>query len=314
MRHRQLWISLTMIVAAVVLSVTVSARSVIDRSIQDDPQDRLTTQLNKYDLIEELCKPQHTKSYDSTGGTQLAARPSGYVSLGTAGPADIASPGLSIIQTYDDWQYTYKGTRVDVDRTWSDPSIHFAYGYWTGPGAKTRFGYNVYDPTAGGSWPRGLGVGCVIQPTDEYGLWPNLTAYPDGRVAIAGMDELSGPYEHHVYGNAMAYGCFFGTGSIIPQGQYSAGFLNGSDLLHWPQVEIQVIGSDTVIHLIARENPGHLNGSATNLKEYVIQYFRAVGSSMIGMSTVWTGPITIDTAAARGHLTSSPVSNKVAVI
>ncbi|UCC44138.1 MAG: hypothetical protein JSU65_13660, partial [Candidatus Zixiibacteriota bacterium] len=237
----------------------------------------------------------------------VSSRGSQAASLGVA---DVSSPGLNIRTTQADWQYSVKGRYIDYSPT--VPSIQFAYvDLQTATAADRGFGYNVYDPVAG-QWPRGLGVGCRIQPTDTEGRWLTSVVLPDGRIVLAGEDAASDPIDHHLYSNISLHGCFWGGGSIVPHDQYKVGFSDTTNPMRHIVVDMQVVGSDTVIHVVGHENgfyADEIHGGPDAL--VAIQYFRKTGGSMTAAS--WTGPTTIDSGSYRGVIDASRVSQKVCV-
>ncbi|UCC45522.1 MAG: hypothetical protein JSU65_06290 [Candidatus Zixiibacteriota bacterium] len=231
------------------------------------------------------------------------------VPLGVAGSS--ISPGLSVMESYDDWQYTYKGVRIEAG--FGDPNMQFAYSRKLSTGEEQQYGFNIYDPTGGGDWPRGIGIGCYVQPGDMKAFWPNMSVYPDGRVILAGYDDAAGPMDNHQYANIAVAGCFFGGGSQIPPSQYRTSFVNPTGYLLHPVVEVQIVGADTITHVVAgEEDYAILDPGAPDVKEFVIQYYRLINGTMTGAT--WIGPTTVDTASTRAHICASQVSDDVAII
>jgi hypothetical protein len=273
-----------------------------------DKIDDLSHRIEAYSLVGEndsavWVMPPTNRRMSSSGTESLAG-----ISLGHADRASPEGPGLSIMRTYDDWQYYWSHVRVDHNVS---PSMHFTYGsldYYT---QTFRWGYNVYNPANGGDWPQGIGVGCKVQQSWDEGRWPNVGALPTGGYVIAGNDGVDGPYHHHMYEGYQAATCYLGLGSRIPRSQYAQGFVDTLNLLMDPQIAVQVLGTDTVIHVIAREKYYYnLHG----IYESVIQHFRKVNEGPIWSGTVWEGPNTIDTVTNFGYLAASPVSARVAVV
>jgi len=257
----------------------------------------------------EMKKDDMTR--DNTQG-----RASSGSSLGAAVPGE--SPGLTIKNTYEDWQYFYKGRRIDNAGL---PSIHFTYSHQpTQSDVGGGFGYNVYDPTGGGGWPTGLGVGCHIQNTDVIGYWPVLAVTPDDRVILMGMDNISGQgvedrAEFHAYENGAFSSCFVGAGNIIDDDLYSPFWIDPTNDLRHPGVAVQLWNGDTITHAIAGEGiHTALDPSAPNITEAVALYFRKVNGAPLGAATTWEGPIVLDTATYRPEIAASPFSGKVAVV
>ncbi|UCC45307.1 MAG: hypothetical protein JSU65_05150, partial [Candidatus Zixiibacteriota bacterium] len=200
-----------------------------------------------------------------------------------------ASPGFTVDISTFDFVYWGKGHQVDFRVT---PSIHFSYTDSPGPVGSERYGYNVYDPTGGGNWPRGAGVGCEVQPLDVRAGATMMDVYPTGLVVLAGMEVISGGLDNKFYFQPSMYSCFWGSGSAIPPSQYNAGFFDPTSRLHGPKIEIQEWAGDTVLHILATESECFY--TTQNLRETVVSYFRKVGS---GASGSWEGPVIIDTAA-----------------
>jgi hypothetical protein len=277
---------------------TAHRKPEVDRSYNG-----LKEKLIQYGLTSEFCKPLGTSGWgDSTGGTQLGARAPGYIRLGTDGYELSESPGLTFMNTYDDWQTNNHGSRVNYAP--GIPVINFVYSNMTSASALPGYGFNPYDPTAGGQWPRVSGVGCRLQANDDYGWWPTVAPTPGSTVVIAGVTDLAGPLEHHLYSNM--------PGSQISNTQYDDGMLNTNSRLFWPQVEVRPYMGDTVTHLIGREHQGKHRAGSPDVVEYTIQYFRANTTTMA--TATWSGPTTIDTTAAHGHLAVSPNGQFVAVV
>ncbi|UCC44604.1 MAG: hypothetical protein JSU65_01355 [Candidatus Zixiibacteriota bacterium] len=312
---RQLTVTLLAVVLClVILSGDALAKSKLAQDTSERIANRKSDNVTVYSLPRTNRELVSRQRLDDSYNPASTARGSSAASLGQASVA--TSPGLTVKSTYDDWQYWYKGRRVQYVTT--DPSIHFTYNVISGAadGDPGSMGYNPYDPTSGGSWPRGLGVGCQIQSADNTADAPNIGVYPNGQVVIAGHDDASGAMVHHMFSNVAKHGCFWGTGSQIEPEQYKPGFIDttvaGTTLRH-PQVHVSVVGTDTVTHLVAGESTFFPYTGAANVTAAVIQYFRKTGTGGMTGAT-WTGPTTIDTATARPSLCVTPSGNKVAIV
>jgi len=254
---------------------------------------------------------------DTEEAWSAPSRSMGRSGLGSANPGT-ESPGIVIRQTYDDWQATNRAPLVDIAGV---PSIQFAYtDLQTEVLGQRGFGYNIYDPTSGGSWPRGIGVGCRVQPSDGEGQRVTISIDPDGLAILSGEDDAGGTIDNHFYTNIALHGCTWLGGSIIEQSQYNQGFMDpgdASNTLHGIISKVQLFGGDTITHAVGVEFPP--DGvtwfpNAPALQPYVAQYFRKVNQGFMSAATTWDGPITIDTTNYRVLLISSRVSGKVAVV
>ena len=264
------------------------------------------------------------KAVKLTEAEMMAAaqnRPSVRSSLGSSGTSGPDGVGITVKHTWEDWQYYYKQRRIDFgyfpSGASNHPSIQFAYidKPSSAETAPEGMAYNVYDPTGGGGWPRGIDGGCRIQATDVTGANTNIAIYPDGRVVIAGHDDASGDMEHHLYGNIALHGCFWGGGSQLAPAQFTQGFFNSENVMYHPAVAVQLIGTDTITHMIGGEQ---MNNYAVptpddRMSWAPAQYFRRVNDGGGITGATWTGPTTLDTVSARPHLCVSPTDSKVAV-
>jgi hypothetical protein len=253
-----------------------------------------------------------------------ADRTARRISLGAVSPTGVASPGLSIKQTYDDWQWNNTPAgRLEWYENDDSATVNFAYGVRDGAQETTPdgMGANYYKPINGGDWPRGIGTGCRVQSSDEAGWWPNMGVAPNGTVVLAGNTEASStiPYgAHQIFQSNSRYSCFFG-GSILQPDQYGDGFIDSTTEMTYPQVTVEQVGTDTVVHLIAGERyfyyvsgTGGPDAAVAPVSLSPIQYFRKINGGPINALTTWEGPITLDTASSRGVLASTP-TGKVAV-
>ncbi|HUV29598.1 MAG TPA: hypothetical protein VMY05_00715, partial [Acidobacteriota bacterium] len=105
------------------LAISVSARAVFDQASGDRVLDKRTNNITQYGfprIDREPVRAVGLKDYDplATARNWMSTRSS----LGTAGLAETdPSPGLTIKQTWDDWQWSYNGGRVEF--TSDVPSI-----------------------------------------------------------------------------------------------------------------------------------------------------------------------------------------------
>jgi len=213
-------------------------------------------------------------------------------SLGAAmAPAGVSSPGFKVVSSMNDNQFFPGGNR-QIDFNIGAPTMHFAYGAAKSIASAGAFGYNVYDPIAG-DWPRGVGVGCEVQPTDGEGLYVNMAVTPEGYVILGGIDDAGGSLDNHFYYQSMLFSCNWQAGTIIAPSQYNVNFLTPSNYLNQPRIEVQLSGTDTITHVIAVESHYTIThpGNPFDIRANTINYFRKFGGSHLG---TWEGPVTID--------------------
>ena len=154
--------------------------------------------LTKYAFPQVRFKPVAWGDAASPADDNAANNPYRRSSVGTAmSPAATASPGFEVITSYNDDQMFPGGNR-QVDFRGPTPSVHFVYGAAPSTAQPGKFGYNVYDPVVG-NWPRGAGVGCVVQAADGEGWWDNIELSPKGYVVIGGADDASGSLDNHFF-------------------------------------------------------------------------------------------------------------------
>ena len=298
-------------VAAV--GVAVAASSVFARSWYDTGEKTShASRVQQYQILNaEAVKDDDVVYSDpSAAGTPVPRR-----SLGSVASIS-ASPGVTVDNSFDDWQYTYPQHHVE----WRGrPYVQFSYvDRPLGSGGFGKFGYNTYQPI-GGSWPRGQGTGCEIQLGEDQGLYPNIDVRSNGRVVMGGHQTLmSGtfPLDNVIYyQGATPFTCVFAL-STIDSSQYKAGMIQynkDTSRLYQIMIELQEWGNDTITHLVGQQG-GQNNrtiAGASNCTIVPIQYFRKMTFSG---SAVWVGPQTLDSVQRFAALTASRVSPKVAVV
>ncbi|MEW5796657.1 MAG: hypothetical protein AB1772_09910 [Candidatus Zixiibacteriota bacterium] len=140
----------------------------------------------------------HSDQPQSTGAPQAERR-----SVGSALMSQVPmGPGVSVIRTYDDAQYTV-GQGRHIARWWNGESgenmqvdVHFGYRAMDSPppaGSGPFSGYNVYDasvPT--GNWPLGQEIGGNLQSSDTlgWGGMPSLDTRESGLAVIAATNRF----------------------------------------------------------------------------------------------------------------------------
>ncbi|MBI5267819.1 MAG: hypothetical protein HY851_11370 [candidate division Zixibacteria bacterium] len=293
-------------VALVLVAAGAFGRSVYDQNTKSDHAARI----QQY-LLENVQAVKDGDDQSSAPASQEAPRRSLGEAASTAG-----SPGFTVDNSYDDWQWTYAQHHVEFRGT---PSIQFSYIDRKGlENGTPKHGYNVYNPLSGGSWPRGAAIGCELQLGDDQGYNPNLDVNSKGRVVIGGHQTIwtSGPPLDNVtwWQPTTPFSCLFAM-SVIDSSQYKTGMINykkDSARLYNVLIEVQQWGSDTVTHLLAQQAAqGNSIPGKTNCTVVPLQYFR---KTTFGASGSWLGPQTLDTCQRMAHLCASRVSPKVAVI
>ncbi len=233
--------------------------------------------------------------------------------------------GFTMDSTWADFQWVY--TVRQVGQRGNDPSNHFAFisqvANSGGVLTSMAYAYNRYNPTAGGSWVILPPGSCRIQdqgPTEVGGLGitsdvtPRSLANGGSQVIISGRDNRGQARDNHIYQDLG--GCFWGIGDRIGINNYRTGFANAADFLAEPQIEVQIIGTDTITHVAGSESVFRdIDVEGFLQTETVVQYFRKVNNFEVQDSTLWSAAQTLTNAAAyRPNMTASRVSSEVAVI
>ena len=294
------------------VAATVASKAVYDRTGTDRALDKRTSSVTQYSFPRTGQAPVRTEKV--LNEDDLVPEPSRPVSLGAVAGGE-ASPGITVRETYEDWQYSVKAHYIDFSQPPGPPSVQFTYtDLVQADVTKQHMAYNVYDPTGTGGWPRGINTGCVLGAADEQGRYASSDVTSDGLIVLAGEDNAGGDLDNHMYGNTSLHSCFWSGGSVIPAEQYTAGFVDGSGALRHPIVEVQEWGGDVIVHVVAHEQTFFTpDAGAPAVTEVVIQYFRTVNAGQMGATTSWEGPLTIDSANYRGVIAASSVSGKVAI-
>jgi len=271
-----------LIVGAVVLSIvatSLSARTSYDN--RDRVKSKQSSTITQYSFPVNGRELMRDEPMDHNAvGDQSASGQSIRSSLGITRSASPPT-GLTINSTYNDVNNAYEGRSVEHRGT---PDFHFSYSDMkTATAASEGYGYMDYDPVAG-SWPNGLGGGngCRVQTDDgtERGTNPYLAVSPKGLIILGGRDNSGQPRDNRFYYQTVDQSCFFGAGSRINPSQYKIGYPAAIDTSKFiePIVDVQVVGSDTVIHVTGSMADFYdvNTGDGVPLVETVIQYFRKV--------------------------------------
>ncbi len=285
------------------------ARSWFDTKPQSDQAQRVRQYGLQYEKA--MKAPDDAENASTAGRLEMPRQSLGYVS------PTVGSPGIIVDNSWNDWQYTYAQHHVE----WrGKPAIQFSYvDRQAGDLGTDKFGYNVYNPTAG-DWPRGQGAGCELQLGTDVGLYPNLDVRSNGRVVMAGHQTTfgAGTLNDNVtfYQPSTAFSCSFGM-SVIDSSQYKTGMLNynpSTARLYQIMIELQENGSDTITHLVGQQGgqsvPLTSQGCPT-CSVVTLQYFRKLTFSS---AASWVGPTTLDTVDRMAGLCASRMSPNVAVV
>ncbi|RME26270.1 MAG: hypothetical protein D6800_06560, partial [Candidatus Zixiibacteriota bacterium] len=314
----------------VFMTVTVAAKSAYPW--QQKKNHYSFRRMHRKPVAHQMATPE----MEQAAARAAFSRGTGRASLGTANVGNansVPSPGFTIIQTYEDWQYSHSKKRVDFNGT---PVVHFTYSRMQSPDTQNPndvYGYDLYDPTDGsitkfnnfwlGLPPGGIDAGCKVQNEDGSieGLWPSLaikpgsaidTTNPSGLVVMAGSQgSTASGFENYFVWGTSPYSCFWGLGASIPHTDYITGFVDTSSVLNHPWVATQVCGSDTILHVLAHESrftQGDM-GHPLSLGR-VATHFRKL---TWGETGTWEGPHVIDTQAYRASMAVQRTGCKVAV-
>jgi hypothetical protein len=266
----------------------------------------------------------------------------------TAADAGIGR-GEVVDNTYDDFQSYmhnghYVGSGIDVtpDAT-ADVGleVHFVYdelpsidtltapNYW-------KSGYNFYNATnsAGSNWPAGQEAGCQLEAQHQYGGGRGvvMAMIPDGRVVFGsrssmrsehtGEDDSTTFLDNQIFfqqDKSSFNRCYWDSltnVSMVAPATYQVGWVSESNdtvgLSNTPVIETQIIGNDTIFHLLLMEGGYYaVPGYPTGIDFHTISYFRKVGSATPG---TWSAATVIDTNFwYGGSMAASQVSSDVAI-
>ncbi|HUV29599.1 MAG TPA: hypothetical protein VMY05_00720 [Acidobacteriota bacterium] len=310
MAKRYLSLAILVLILCALFVGTAVSKAVYDR--RDRVQDDRLTKITRYALpsVRDNLVARGVPE-DFSAWPADPSRRDARASLGAAQPGAVQSAGMVVDNTYMDDQYRPPAGHM-VSFGGPTPSIHFTYSDATSPSANSRFGYNIYDPVAA-DWPRGSGVGCEVQPTDQTGQWVMNDIDPRGLLVFGGEDDAGGSADNHFYFQPSQHSCFFGAGSVIPAVQYNDGhFLDVTNHLTFCKIEVQEYNNDTIMHVLAGESSTVAHPTARNLLEGAISYYRKLGTGDAG---TWEGPTVMDTTAfyVNGSIAASRVSGDVAV-
>ncbi len=250
----------------------------------------------------------HTQKYiadeSNTHAQSGSLKGTSPVSLGAMQPG--ASPG-AIVRANNYMDFMSNGSLPrQVDWAPASPLIHFSYTFLptTDYTVGRVYGYNVWDPTLGGSWPLGAGVGSLLQGPGERGGFVAIAVDPTSGAGIVGGHAnavSTDPLRTKLYYDGFAGTGFWGAGTIVPDSVSHKGLDQTATIqVIWPAIDYMVNGSDTVSFAF----------SCTDAGGNVLMLFRKVGTHEGG---TWTGRIVDTSNFITQAISTSRTSKRVAV-
>ncbi|MDZ4722760.1 MAG: hypothetical protein SGI97_02475, partial [candidate division Zixibacteria bacterium] len=309
MQKRIISALLVALVCSLFMSSSLLAKAGYDKRVETAQTSKVVQYSFPQAQRELIARTVPTEDTEEQIATAAAERKAVKVSLGSRQGSSnaAASAGFTIATTWMDDQQRpdSKGHQIDF-RNQAD--IIFTYTDAPSPSADARFAYNAFNPSpVNGNFNClfGYGSGAVLQASGEKGSWPKLDVV-NGRMVLAGVDDVGQPLDNHIYDESAWQSGFFGGGSSIPSADYSTCFYDAGDKLFHPVVEVQQLGPDVITHILGGESVVNTFGS---LVKSQLVYFRRVNAG------AWTGKLCVDDFARvfGGSMTASRVSNKVAV-
>ncbi len=283
---------------------------------------------------------------------EASASTSRRIPLGATSVSAGIGIGEVVDNTWFDFQdYMHNGHFVgsgnDVtDDAHADVGVEVHFTYEELPSIDTltqpnyyKAGYNFYNATnAGGTnWPEGQEAGCQLDGLHEHGAarQPNLAMMPDGRVAFAansnmrsehnGEEDSTTGLDNQIFfqqDKSSFNRCYWDSTantSVVPSAIYEVGWVTADDddpgSAQPRAMETQIIGTDTIIHLLMFEGGGRADLPGYPVLEThtfsTISYFRKVGSGTPG---TWSAATVIDTNSWYGAgIAASPFDAKVTI-
>ncbi len=246
---------------------------------------------------------------------------SGTRGLGETRSASSIGAGTLIQRSFNDVQYPSNPMRRVANR--GSSIVQFSFTGMAAAAANTEtFAYNGYKPTGGGSWAQLPPGACNVQ--DGSGTTRGFAAQsdvnPEGYILMSGRDANGQGFDNRLYFQTAELDCFWGAGTKVAPSNYRQNYGSVANFLAEPHIEISLIGTDTVIHLVGSENViGAQYGKPITSGargETVVQYFRKVNGwgSTLDDTLNWSSAKTIDTAGTRPAIAAQRTGSKVAVI
>ena len=276
------------------------------------------------DRIDQVSQFNMTGPYQFVGkeGPRIEdpIAPSGGTSRHSVGsalsPEDGIGVGVSIALTYNDTQYGFPSGRY-LSHYWNglfgaeaQAGVHFVYDVCSDstPGylnAISQSGYNLYEATGGGDWPRGPDQGCILESDDPdgEGLWGNVDVASNGTAIIASNSRFSTLFhDNRLYYQQSYTNCTYtptiATSYITPAIYRPNWHLNAVDNYSASaEVQTQYDGSNTIVHVLLGEEEAFNPPAGDNYVEgelhRIFAYFRKVGD--LAADGSWSSGQVIDT-------------------
>ncbi|MCP4685730.1 MAG: hypothetical protein GY867_09830, partial [bacterium] len=338
------------IICLLALTLLLSGLMVLSSTAKVDPKLDAASAAGSIDLFDLQKVSRQSRSYDTKAALPNYPR----LPLGMTGVNSGIGIGEVVDNSWDDWQnWMHNGhyAATGYDATTGDGvtdvgvEVHFVYeelssdsGGFTVVNRKS--GYNFYNASAsaGSNWPAGQEAGCQLEAAHTYGggYRASLALMPDGRATFAstttmrsehtGVDDSTTFLDNQVFfqqDKSSFNRCYWdstaNTSHIIPS-IYQVGWLSESEdtvsRSNEPVIETQIVGGDTIIHLLLFERGGETAVAgyptlSTNTYN-TISYFRKVGSATPG---TWSAATVLDTNYFYGgNIAASSVSADVAFV
>jgi len=329
-------LALTMLLSGLMV---ISAAAKVDSRLDASPT---TGQIDQYDL--QKVSRQSRSNDARTLQPNYLRNPLGV----TSADAGIGI-GEVVDNSWDDWQnWMHNGHSVATGYDYHSGSsvgveVHFVYEELslmdtvTAPNYR-KSGYNFYNASnaPGSNWPEGQEAGCQLEALHTHGggTRVNLDLMPDGRAVFAtttnmrgehtGADDSTTFLDNQIFfqqDKSSFNRCYWDSTantSLIPPSIYGIGWVSENEDELSPSaesaIETQIIGNDTIIHLLLMERDFYIIEGDVRYPSAVdfhtVSYFRKVGSATPG---TWSAATVLDTNYMyTGNIAASPVSPNVA--
>ncbi len=320
-------------------SLVISAAAKVDTRVDVNT---VSDRIDQYDL--DKVDRQNLRS-----DAEVAQANSRRIPLGVTEAAAGTGLGEVVDNTWDDFQaYMHNGHYVGsgFDAT-ADAvgdvgvEVHFVYDELSSIDTATepnyyKSGYNFYNASAGvgSNWPAGQEAGCQLEAAHTHGGGRGvvISVLPDGRPAFAnrttmrsehnGVDDSTTFLDNHVFyqqDKSSFNRCYWDStvnSSHVDPSIYQIGWVSENDdtagLSNTPVIETQIVGGDTVTHLLLYEGGYYVvAGYPNGIDFHTVSYFRKVGTATPG---TWSAATVIDTNFwYGGGIAASPSNSDVAI-
>jgi hypothetical protein len=226
--------------------------------------------------------------------------------------------GESIDVTYNDMQYGFPTGRY-ISHYWNGQygedaqvGVHFAYESCSDTLAGDPLhsvnlsGYNLYDATGGGDWPRGQDDGCELEINDQNGTgqWVDLDVMGNGTAVLASTSRFFTPAtpDNRIYYQGVFPNCLYNAElntSYIDPTIYRLNFSSNISTNYsvQAQVQTQFDGGNTIVHVLLGEQdamiPPATDDYVDNVECRVFAHYRKVGE--LPDDGTWSAGQIIDT-------------------